>query len=136
MTNQQIIDKHLDEFNKVQKIKIPIELNSYLHRMINEALEINGFAPEKNELVNDYKIYKVSIDGIDYETNLIETNQENSLEPVFISIRLNEMVSFFFDEYVKISFLNFDCVCHFVSSTYNKDVLGKYKFVHTFVRVK
>ena len=42
MTNQEIIDKHLREFNQVQKMQVPIELNSYLHRMINQALHIQN----------------------------------------------------------------------------------------------
>ena len=42
MTNQEIIDKYLREFNQVQRMKVPIELNPYLHRMINQALHIQN----------------------------------------------------------------------------------------------
>lgn len=34
--NQEIIDKYLKEFYEIHKIKIPIELNSYIHKIINE----------------------------------------------------------------------------------------------------
>lgn len=38
MADQKIIDKYLKEFHEVQKMKVPIELNIYLHRMIDESL--------------------------------------------------------------------------------------------------
>jgi hypothetical protein len=41
MADQKIIDKYLKEFHEVQKMKVPIELNIYLHRMIDEALSIH-----------------------------------------------------------------------------------------------
>jgi hypothetical protein len=42
MADQKLIDKYLKEFYEVQRLKVPIELNSYLHRMIDEALHIHG----------------------------------------------------------------------------------------------
>jgi hypothetical protein len=53
MTNQDIIDKYLKEFYEVQKLKVPIELNSYLHRMINEALHIHNVVGRSEQLVCD-----------------------------------------------------------------------------------
>jgi len=37
MTNAEIITKYLKEFHEVQKMTVPIELESYLHRMLDEA---------------------------------------------------------------------------------------------------
>lgn len=37
MSNQEIIDKHLKEFHETHRLKVPIELNPYIHRMIEEA---------------------------------------------------------------------------------------------------
>lgn len=38
MSNQEIIDKHLKEFHETHGLKVPIELNSYLHKIINECI--------------------------------------------------------------------------------------------------
>jgi len=50
MTNQQIIDKYLKEFYEVWQMKVPIELNPYLHRMIDEALLIRSVTRQGNQL--------------------------------------------------------------------------------------
>jgi hypothetical protein len=50
MTTQEIIDKHLKQFHEVQRLKVPIELNSYLHRMINEALHIHDVVGRSEQL--------------------------------------------------------------------------------------
>ncbi len=39
MSNQEIIDKHLAEFHETHGLKVPIELHSYLHRMIEDAIK-------------------------------------------------------------------------------------------------
>jgi hypothetical protein len=53
MTNKEIIDKHLKEFHEVQGLQVPIELNSYLHRMIEEALRIHDVVSVR---VNEVKL--------------------------------------------------------------------------------
>lgn len=50
MTNQELIDKYLSEFHEIQKLKVPIELNSYLHRMLDEALRIHVVS-QRSELL-------------------------------------------------------------------------------------
>jgi hypothetical protein len=58
---QTIINKHLKEFHEVQQLKVPIELNNYIHRIINEALntkDVSGsasdFERELYTLINSY----------------------------------------------------------------------------------
>jgi hypothetical protein len=58
MTNQDIIDKYLKEFYEVQRLKVPIELNSYLHRMINEALRIHDVVGRSEQLQPEQECYK------------------------------------------------------------------------------
>jgi hypothetical protein len=50
MKTQEIIDKHLKEFHEVQRLKVPIELNSYLQRMIEEALRIYDIIGRSEQL--------------------------------------------------------------------------------------
>jgi hypothetical protein len=50
MADQKIIDKYLKEFHEVQRMKVPIELNSYLHRMIDEALRIHDVVGRSGQL--------------------------------------------------------------------------------------
>jgi hypothetical protein len=48
---QEIIDKHLKEFHKVQQLKVPIELNSYLHKIINEVVQNIGNGKNIQKLI-------------------------------------------------------------------------------------
>lgn len=37
VTNQEIIDRYMSEFHEVQRMRVPIEFHSYIHRMLNDA---------------------------------------------------------------------------------------------------
>jgi hypothetical protein len=53
MTKQEIIDKHIKQFHEVQRLKVPIELNIYLHRIIEEALRIHDDVGQSEQVVCD-----------------------------------------------------------------------------------
>jgi aspartate carbamoyltransferase regulatory subunit len=76
--NQEIIDKHLKEFYDVQKTKVPIELNSYLHKMIDEVNTINKNVAEDDLIkMSDYVFTDEDLKSFEtiswgaYEINLI-----------------------------------------------------------------
>jgi len=51
MTNKDIINKHLSAFCESQKMTVPVELESYLHAMLNEARRDSSLAV-RDELNN------------------------------------------------------------------------------------
>ena len=61
MANQRIIDKHLSEFYETHRKTIPIEVNAYIHRIVDEHMDLNNGLTFDEWLKNALGVVKDSI---------------------------------------------------------------------------